>query len=404
MSRLLGYVIAVAILAGSVGLAVYLVSLAPEPEQREPPPQVPYVQIGRAVAATGAILVHGAGPVRPSVEIDIAPLVAGSVAWLNPSFQSGGRIEAGRPILRIDQVDYEHRLREAEADLESQKAALRITQEEAEFARAEFEQFSRLQREAGSEPAELGPLALREPQLQAARSALQRVQVRVDDAKLAMSRTEVLAPFDGYVLAESVEEGQFVSAGQTVGRLLASHSVEVVVPLTDIDVALIPGLWNLRAGDSERQVGARVIAEYGDARYAWKGYVDRAEVSVDQQTRTIYAIVRVPGPFRAGTLVAGPRRRDVPPLLVGRFVDVEITGSTPAAYFRLPRAALRPGNEVWTVGDDQTVSIVTVDVLQRSNDEALAVGELEDGRAVITGGLQFATEGMVVQTGSGTTQ
>ena len=138
-----------------------------------------------------------------------------------------------------------------------------------------------------------------------------------------------------------------------------------------------------------------MIASYGDARYAWQGYVDRAEVSVDKQTRTIDAIVRVPNPFAAGKPVAGSNSPGgPPPLLVSNFVEVEIQGIAPESYSRVPRAALRPGNEVWVVGDDRKVSIVPVRVLQRVNDEAVVVGALEDGQLVITGGVQFVTEGM----------
>ncbi len=404
MRRLLGYLVAVAIVAGSIWLAAYLVSLAPEPERREPPPQVPFVQTGRAVAASGAIPIYGAGTVRPSAEIDVAPLVSGSVAWLNPAFQSGGQIKAGETILRIDDADYVFRLREAEADLEARQAVLLETQEVAEIARTEFEQFSQLQREAGSSAGQLGPLALKEPQLKAAQAGLRLAEVRIEDAKLGLSRTEVLAPFDGYVLSESVEAGQFISAGQVFGRLYSADAVDVAVPLSDSNAALIPGLWQLRAGDSERRVAARVIAAYGDARYAWNGYVDRAEASVDKQTRTIDAIVRVPNPFKAGALVDGTRQpRGGPPLLVGRFVDVEIRGFVPESYFRLPRAALRTGDEAWVVSDEK-VSIVPVRALQRSNDEALVIGDLQDGQLVITGGIQFVTEGMVVQTGAGSAQ
>ena len=79
--------------------------------------------------------------------------------------------------------------------------------------------------------------------------------------------------------AESIDIGQFVVAGQSVGRLYATDAVEVVVPLSDANAVLIPGLWELKAGDGDRRVVARVIAEYGDRSYAWEGYVDRAEAS-----------------------------------------------------------------------------------------------------------------------------
>ena len=286
------------------------------------------------MAGSGAIPVYGAGTVRPSAEIDIAPLVSGNVVWMNPAFQSGGRVEAGQTIFRIEEEDYLHRVREVEADLEARRVALFVAQEEAAFARTEFEQYSRQQLEAGASAGEPGPLALREPQLKAAQAALNRVESQVADAKPALSRTEVRAPFDGYVRDESVDVGQFVTAGQAVGRLFAADAVEGVVPLSDANAALIPGLWDLRAGDAERRVAARVIARYGDESYVWKGYVDRAEVSIDEQTRTIDAIVRVPNPFSEGAPADGTDELGgTPPLLVGKFVEVEIQGSCPEELF-----------------------------------------------------------------------
>ena len=401
MGKLIGFLASVAILAGSVYLAYYLVSLAPEPERREPPPQIPFVQSARVVAGSGAIPVYSAGTVRPSAEIDIAPLVTGRVTWLDRGFQSGGHVKSGQTILRIEEADYLNRVRQAEADLEARKVALYIAQEEASFARTEFEEYSRQQTEAGSSVGEPGPLALKEPQLKAAQAELNRVEVQIAAAKLALSRTEVRAPFDGYVRGESVDVGQYVTAGQTVGRLFASDAVEVVVPVSDASAALIPGLWKLRAGDSSRRVTTRVTARFDEKVYAWRGYVDRAEVSIDEQTRTIDVIVRVPNPFSAGVPVDGTRRiGSTPPLLVGKFVEVEIRGLAPQSYFLMPRPALQTGNEVWTVREDKKVSIVPVRVLQRVNDEVFVIGDLEDGQLVIVGGVPFVTEGMVVQTGT----
>ena len=405
MSRVIGYVIAVAIVAGSFALAAYLVSLAPEPERQEPPPQIPFAQTGQVVGGSGAIPVRGAGTVRTSAEIEITPQVGGRVTWMDPGFQSGGRVEAGQTIFRIEDSDFLNRVREVEVDIEARRAELAVIQEEAAFAKAEFEKYSQLQREAGSSVGEAGPLALREPQLKAAQAALDREHVRLADAKLALARTEVRAPFAGYVLNESLETGQLVTAGRAVGRIFAADFVEVVVPLSDAKAALIPRLWKLRAGDSDRRVAARVVARYGDGSYSWNGYVDRAEVSLDEQTRTIDAIVRVPDPFASGARVDGTNGPgSAPPLLVSKFVDVEIQGVAPDSYFRVPRSALRPGNEVWVVGDGQRVRIVPVRVLQRADDEAVVLAALEDGQPVITGGVQFVTDGMLVQTQADLTQ
>ena len=400
MRRIRSLLIALAIVGGAVAVAVFLVSLAPEPERLEPPSQLPFVTTAAVAAGSGPIPVFGAGTVRPSAEIAVTPQVGGRVVWVDPAFQSGGRFDAGQTLFRIEEEDYVVRLREAEATLADRQVAFLEAREEAAIARAEYERYA--EQEPGSIPlSEASPLALREPQLNAARAALDRDEARVAEANLAVARTRVNAPFNGYVRDESVDVGQFVAPGQPVGRLFAADAVEVVAPLSDANAALIPGLWDQRAGDTEPRIAARVIAEYGDIRYAWDGYVDRAEASLDEQSRTIDVIVRVPDPFTAGTPAGVATALDsTPPLLVGKFVDVEIQGLAPQSYFRVRRAALQPGNEIWAVDDNGAVTIVPVRTLQRGEDEVYVTGALVDGQTVITGGIQFATEGMLVRTGA----
>ena len=115
--------------------------------------------------------------------------------------------------------------------------------------------------------------------------------------------------------------------------------------------------------------------------------MDQAEAALDEQTRTIDVVVRVSSPFRAD-----------PPLLVGRFLDVEINGRAPEHWFALPRPALRPGTEVWALRNGGRIAIVPVRVLQRTDDTVFVSGTLAPGQPVVAGGISFATEGMVVRT------
>ena len=396
MRRSTGYLVAIAVIVGAVGVAALLVSLAPAPETREPPSEIPYADTARIAAGAGPIPVHGAGTVRPSAAVDIAPQVGGRVVWVDPGFVSGRPVDSGRTLFRLEEADYEYRVRGAQAALAASQVALLEAREDAAVARAEYARYA--ERRPDNAPPEPNPLALHEPQLKAAEAAVEREQASLAQAELALSRTRVTAPFDGIVYDEAVSVGQLVTAGRSVGRLYASDAVEVVVPLSDADVALIPRLWE---SDPDRErVAARVFAEYGDAAYAWHGYVDRAEASLDAETRTVDVIVRVPDPFTAGVRVATGRGSDTsPPLLVGKFVEVAIEGLVPARYFRIRRAALQTGNEIWTVGDDDAVRVVPVRVLQRFDDEIYVTGELEDGRRAIVGGIRFATNGMPVRTG-----
>ena len=395
MRRGTGYVIAIAVIVGAGGVAALLVSLAPEPETHEPPSQVPYVNTARIVAGTGPVPVRGAGTVRPSAEVDIAPQVGGRVVWVDEGFVSGRHVHAGQTLFRLEEADYEFGVREAEAALAAREVALLQAREDAAIAQAEYERYARRQPE--NAPAKPNPLTLHVPQLKAAQAALAREQAALAQAKLALSRTGVTAPFDGVVHDESVDIGELLAPGQSVGRLYSSDAVEVVVSLSDADAALIPRLWQI---EGQRQpVAAVVFAEYGDAAYTWRGYVDRTDASLDAETRTIDVIVHVPDPFALDAAGSATSQDTPPPLLVGKFVEVAIEGLVADDYFRVRRAALQADDEIWAVRDDQTVRVVPVRVLQRIDNDVYVTGELEDGQLAVTGGIRFATDGMKIRAG-----
>ena len=408
MSRRRGMLLAFAIVAGSVAVATVMVRLRPEPARRPVPSRTPIAVTAPAVAGDGALAVRGAGTVRPRSEIEVAAEVTGRIVSVHPAFESGGRVRAGQELFRIDDTDYRHAVERAHADVAVQRTELTRVREEAEIARAEYERFATRQAE-GAQAAEAGPLARWEPQVEAAEAAVARAAVALAEAETRLSRTGVTAPFDGVVRSERVEVGQVVTAGVGVGRLYPADAVEVVVPLVDDDAALIPDLWKLEAGRNDRSVPVRVLARYGDAGFVWEGYVDRVEAWLDEGTRTIEVVVRVPDPFTGGvpaTPADGDQSAPIgesrsAPLLPGTFVEVSIEGVAPERYFRIPRSALRPGNEVWAVRAGARLTIVPVRTLQVLDDEVFVAGALEPGEPVVTGGIQVATEGMEVRTGTG---
>jgi RND family efflux transporter MFP subunit len=393
--------IAAGIVAGAVALAVILVMIRPEPPRTPPPPRSPIVGTAPADDAGGALTVTGSGTVRPRAEIDLSPQVGGRIEWVSPRLVSGARIDAGEVLVRIEQADYRNAVEQARAQVAQDQVALLQAQEEARIARREYEQFRRRQPEAAAAAGEPSALTLRQPQLDAAQAALERSRAQLADAELALERTTLEAPFEGVVRSETVDLGAFATAGQPVATLYATDAVEVVVPFSDEDAALIPGLWALRGRGDDPRIEARIIARFGRDDYAWQGFVDRAEAALDEESRTLDVVVRVPDPFAPGTPVGQAPEAGAPPLLVGQFADVEIQGRD-GPWVRVPRRALRTGDEVWVAreGEDDegmVLRIVPVTVVQRSGEHVYLTGDLGAGDAVIVEGVSVATDGMKVR-------
>jgi RND family efflux transporter MFP subunit len=392
------YVLTIAgILVGALVIAILLVMSRPEPPRTAPPSPVPAVTTAEVRPGSGPLPVTGNGTVRPRAEVSLTPQVSGQVAWVSPALVAGGRVRAGQTLLRIDPADFVNAVDQARAQVAQDSVGLLQAEEEARMAQAEYEQFRARQGGGGSAPS---PLTLREPQLQAARAALQRSQAQLADARLALNRSTVEAPFDAMVRSENVDPGSFANAGQSVAVIYATDMVEVVVPLTDGDAALIPGLWSLETGSTERRVPARVVSEYGGRRFSWDGFVDRAETALDEDSRTIDVVIRVPDPLRPGTpLDPAPSSAESPPLLVGQYVEVVVDGRS-GDYQVVPRRAVRPGNEVWAVADS-TVRVVSVEVLQQAGDSAFVQGGFQAGERAVLSGIGVATEGMQVRSDAG---
>jgi RND family efflux transporter MFP subunit len=392
MSSRRNQILVVALPVGAILLAVLLVRMRPEPPRSPPPDRIPVVTTAAVTPGGHALPVVGNGTVVPRSEVELAPQVGGRVEWVSPSLQSGGQFTAGELLVRIEEADFVNAVQQARAQVAQDSVGVLQAEEEARIARDEYERF---RTRAGSSAAQPSPLVLREPQLQAARAALARSTAQLADAELALERTGIRAPFTGRVRSENVDPGSFAAPGQALARIYASDMVEVVVSLSDADASVIPGLWALGSGSP--RVPARVIASYGARRYAWEGYVDRAPAALDERSRTIDVVVRVPDPFRPGTPTGGPESsgEDPPPLLVGQFVEVHIQGRG-GDFHVIPRRALQPGNEVWAVADS-TVRLVSVRVLQQAGDSVFVAGDLRPGERVIVAGISLATEGLRVR-------
>ena len=380
--------------AGVLGLVLLLV-FRPRPAAQEPPRRVPLVVTAPADVRSGNLTIRGNGTVRPKSQIVMSSQVAGRVEWVSPAFASGGRFEKGDLLLRIEQADYVNRVDAASAAVAQRQVEVLQWEEEQALAREEYQRLLAREGMEAPDSASLSSLIFREPQLQAAKAGLRSAEAQLADARLALGRTRIAAPFDGLVRSKSVDIGQYVAPGQNLGSLYDTDEVEIVVPLTDSEASLVEGLWEAGAGDEATRIPATVRAAFGGREYTWPAYVDRAEGALNPETRTVDVVVRVPDPFMSDE--AGRR----PPLLLGTYASVDIQGESRVAYAVLPRMALRDGEAVYVVVQDTMLVVRPAAVLQEIGGDVFVSADIAAGEPIVVSPMDIVTDSMTVQVANG---
>jgi RND family efflux transporter MFP subunit len=299
---------------------------------------------------------------------------------------TGGSIKRGQVLVRLDEAPFRAALAQAEAELASARAALRLAEQLLErtrelIAKGYMSQQTLDERMAGRDQAA---------------AALERAQALARQRRLDLERAVVRAPFDGKVLAERVDAGETVQPGKELARIFADGALEIAVSLSDRDMALITDLWRAgAAGAAGAQ--ARVRVSHGNGVYQWPARVERVEAAVDSVTRTFNVVVRVDQPGARGTALSGDPAA-APPLLVGMYATVDIAGADAGRHALVPRRALRDGDVLWLLGEGGRVSIRPVRVLQDAGEHVVVADDgLPEGARVVVSDLKVVTEGLAVR-------
>jgi membrane fusion protein (multidrug efflux system) len=189
--------------------------------------------------------------------VAVAPRVGGTVAEV-PAAENA-HVNKGDVLLRIDDADYQVKVRQAEAELETARAQIAAADAqvraarasvsradaEAEKARLDLQRAQELQQggaiaserfdasRISNETARAGAGANKAQYAAAlanadlARAREKAAAAALDAARLQLSYTVVRAPEDGEISRFSVRAGQIVQPGQVLGQLVPSRTYVV---------------------------------------------------------------------------------------------------------------------------------------------------------------------------------
>lgn len=360
--RLLG-----SVLFTAAGLAICFLVLVGKPATQPtelPEPRRPLVAVILAEPSDHSISVRTQGTVEPVRRVGLVAQVSGKVERVSDLFLDGRFFKAGDVLLELEKADYQFAIARAQA--QEAAAAQRVAEERGRNLQAQREW-----RDLGT--SEANDLFLRKPQLRAAEASLAAAKADVAAAKLALERTTVRAPFDGRLEKKSVDLGQFVAPGSVLAQIYATDRVEIHLPISDSQLALLElPLFETAVVDYP---AVTLSARFGGERWQWEGKIARVEASIDRDSRVTFAIAEVSDPF-------GGSQFQRPPLTPGLFVEASISGKPITASVELPATALRGDNTVLWVNENSRLERLSVELLRREQDRVWVRG-VEAGLRIV---------------------
>ena len=323
--------------------------------------------------------IQAAGTVEPSQDVTLSPRVEGEVLRVTDGFMPGGFVRKGEILLQLDPADYENTLQQRQSALNQALADLNIERGRQQVARQDFELLG------DSLAPDDQSLVLREPQLEAAQASVESARAAVEQAELALQRTTIRAPFDAHVLTRNANVGSQVGTGDNLGRLVGMDTYWVVA---NVAQSQLRWLTFPESGEGEpSEVRVRNDRAWAEGEYR-TGTLHRLVGALEgDQTRLARVIVTVPDPmgYRSG-------EADVPPLMIGSFVEANIEAKVLTDVIRLSRDYVREDNTVWEM-ENGVLRIRDVDIVFRDAEYAYIADGLDDQAQIVTTNLSTVVDG-----------
>lgn len=427
-----------------VGAAAGLIwAMGKSPETKGVARQLPLVETQEVLSYSGGLSLAAQGEVVPYREVSLSAEVSGRIAWKSVNSLAGRYVKKGQLLIELDAADYDLEVKRVqqsikenlisveEVDIEKQNNAelLVLAKQELEIEDKDLARIRLLHAQQATSKASLDQAeqsrikALNAVQLQENQARVldkrrarrlqekERLLVQLEKAELDLKRTKILAPMDGVIVEDPVEEGDFVQRGSLLFRIDDTLKVEV-----DFDLKLeeLQWIWSGANGAEEKTdnnfalppLPVDVVLNIDGRRYDWEGVLDRYDgAGLNAVTRTVPCVAVVADP--RGKLEARPGQAEgkdgadgfgkPPALMRGMFVSVRIPNvPSPQPLIEIPVTALRPENKVWLL-ENNVLRVRDASVAQLSDNLVYLMSEesgVEVGDRVIVSPLVLAVDGM----------
>ena len=427
-------ILAVAVLALGVGVNTLLSSQREAPARRAHTPKPKVVDTLPVKMTEYEVVVSAMASAKPVRSLSIVSQVSGRVISAHPELRSGGFIRQGETLFSLDDTDLQNTVERLNAQIAQAKARKRSLQARLKGAKKSTKnarqalklstnQLSReetLRKQGHTTEAALDQTKLtvntQQERLETAQTnravlpgqiaqvtaEIAAANTLIEQAKLDLTRTTMVAEFDSQVRQGALEPGAWVQAGAALARLESTGNLEFTLSISIDDV-----LWLIRDDSPSPQsreqwvkqlIGRKVEVKRPNSKYSkghtWSGEIRRVGPGLDERTRMISLIVQVDQPITSNTSLY-----PAVPLLPDMFCRLTIPGRTLRNVVVLPRKSIQTEGEVYlaVLADDKlTLKRQAVEIALVQGDLAIITAGLSRGDKVITTALPKAMSGMAL--------
>lgn len=328
------------------------------------------VTVAVATARQGSlpVLRQTIGSIVPIASTALGSPAAGIVSEI--LVKDGATVKAGDLLVRLDD-------RTINAGIDRDTATIAREQATLDDARANLQRVQTLST-AGAQTKQQYDAAVAAAKQAEAAIAVDMATLAAD--KVALTQTQIRAPFDGKLGVVVLSPGAYVAPGANVVTLtqMKPAYAEFTLPETDLDLARA----SLSAGTLT--VGVSPMVSRGKAQ-ATSGPIVFIDNAVDAAS----------GTFKLRALLANQADTFWP----GQSLDVEVNAGDRTGLVLVPAVAVQPqddGAVCYVVKPDRTIEIRKVTVAFNVGDTAGITGGLKDGDIVVTEGQSTLTTGTAV--------
>lgn len=270
----------------------------------------------------------------------------------------GDQVAKDEVLLRLDDLNQHFAVRQAEGAVDRLEAMITNQERTVRRQRELLNQNSISRSQFDAAEAELASL----------RAQLRETQARLEEAQLALEKTRVTSPVDGFIEDRLVSEGDFVSPGTPLYRMVGGTRLRITLPYPErIAHRISPGQTvrlQMTAADT-----AIHEAEISDLRPA-----------IGTASRSIDAIIHMenPGNWRSGASVTGTL------ILETRQDAVTVPENS---------VVRRPDGQVVYVIEDERARQRLVETGVRINGRVEILSGIEVGETIAATGAQFLSDG-----------